>query len=300
MKLIMRRRQFIQNSAIFSCGLLAFPTIASEIQETDLVTLKGTQPTQMLEKGLEALGGLERFIQKGQKVLIKPDIGWDRSPEYGANTNPELLGRLVEMCYEVGAREVHVVDHTHDDWTKCYKNSGIERAVKNADAKIFPGNKKFLYQQIDIPEAIKLKQAWVHQEILKTDIIINVPALKADDKTTISGSIRNLMGLIWNWEDIDRLGIDQCLVDLLHFRKPVLNIIDADRVITKNGPTGNSPDDISLFKSLILSPDIVAADSAAAALLNIDPTLINHITLANKSGFGDIKVNESRIRNIQF
>ena len=296
----MRRRQFIQNSAIVSCGLFAFPTIASGIQETDLVTLKGGQPTQMLEKGLGALGGLQRFIKKGQKVLIKPDIGWDRNPEQGATTNPELLGRLVEMCYEADAREVHVVDHTHDNWTKCYKNSGIERAAKDANAKIFPGNMDFLYQQADIPKAKKLKQVWVHQEIFNTDIIINVPVLKADDKTFISGSIRNLMGLIWNWDDIDQLGMDQCLVDFLHLKKPVLNIIDAFRVITKNGPVGNSPEDVSLFKSLILSPDIVAADSAAATLLNIDPSTINHLALANKSGFGDIKINESKIKNIQF
>ncbi len=294
----MDRRQFIRNSALTAGALMSLPAFASRFPDPDLVIVKGGDPVTMLEEGLEALGGLERFIEKGQKVLIKPDIGWNRTPEQGANTNPELLGRLVEMCYQAKAREVHVVDHTHDEWTKCYKNSGIERQVKDASAKIWPANKEFLYKKTEIPEAKKLKEALLHQQLFETDILINVPVLKKDETSGISGGLQNLAGLVWDWEQLESQGRDQCLIDLLHFRKPVLNLVDAYRVITKNGPAGNSPDDVSLLRTLILSPDIVAADAAGAELLGIDPQSVTSLRLAAQAGWGTLKPNAGSVKQI--
>ncbi len=118
------------------------------------------------------------LFKKGQKVLIKPNIGWDVIPELAANTNPLLVKRIIEHCFKAGAKEVYVFDHTCDNWVNCYSNSGIEKAAKSAGAKVVPGNSESYYHEIEIPGGIKLQKAKVHQLLLETDVFINVPVLK--------------------------------------------------------------------------------------------------------------------------
>lgn len=283
----MNRRTFLLGTTLTTGSLFFKSALANFSRKYDLITVKGSDPGKMLEQGVYALGGLERFSISRKKILLKPDIGWNRAPGQGATTNPDLVNRLIRMCYQAGARSVSVVDHTHDEWTKCYKNSGIERAAKDAGAKIYPGNEKSLYLPATIPQAKKLKQVLVHRQLLESDLLMNVPVLKKDPQTNISGCIRNLTGLIWDWEKMTQLGIDHCIVDFLYFKKPVLNIVDAFRVITGN-PSGASSDDPSLLQTLILSPDIVAADTSAAILLGINPLDIKHLVLASKNGFGSM------------
>lgn len=280
----MKRRHFIKYGSTIAGGILAFPSIVSSqtlIENTVMVT--GGEPAEMLIRGITELGGLEQFIQKGQNILIKPDIGRNTTPEEGFDTNPMLIKQLVEMCYEVKARSVKIVDHTYDTWTKCYKNSGIERAAKDARAKILPGNVESFYQKVEIPEAKKLKEVFIHEAALEADIIINVPAIRKDSETTIAGCIRNLMGLTWNWDDFYELEMDQCLADLLHFKNPVLNIADGYRIADID-----NPGEIKLAKTLVLSNNIVNADVAVSRLLNISPSEVKHLVDASESGFGDI------------
>ena len=114
----------------------------------DLVAVKGGEPDVMLQKGMDALGGIRTFVKKGQKVVIKPNIGWDVGPERAGNTNPKLVAELVRQCRNAGASEIYILDHTCDNWQRCYKNSGIESAVKEAGGKVAPAHTESYYHEV--------------------------------------------------------------------------------------------------------------------------------------------------------
>ena len=135
-----------------------------------MVAVMGGEPEVMLDKALEALGGIGNFVKKGQKIVIKPNIGWDKTPELAGNTNPKLIAEIVKQCLAAGAKEVAVFDHTCDDWIKCYKNSGIEDAAKTAGAKVVPAHEESYYRDISLPHGKILKNAKVHRAILDSDV----------------------------------------------------------------------------------------------------------------------------------
>jgi len=306
----MKRRDFIRKSisaGVFAGTALSFggygKIFASTVNNTDLpydlVAVRDGEPDLMLDKALEALGGIQKFVKKGQTVVIKPNIGWDVEPEKAANTNPLLIKRLVTHCITAGAKEVYVFDNTCDNWTACYKNSGIEKAAKDAGAKVAPGHSESYYQQVSVPGGKNLKDAKVHELILSSDVFINVPVLKSHGSAKLTITMKNLMGIVWDRRFWHRNNINQCIADFATYRKPDLNIIDAYNVMTKNGPRGVSKADVVTMKYLIASTDMVAADAAATKIFGMEPSEINYIQLANELGVGQMdlsKLNISRIK----
>lgn len=257
----------------------------------DLVAIKGGEPDNMFDKAIESLGGMKKFVKKNQTVVVKPNIGWDVSPEKAANTNPKLIKRIVKSCFEAGAKEVYVFDNTCDNWTRCYSNSGIEKAVKDAGGKIVPGNSEKYYHEVSIKGGKKLLNAKVHELILESDVFINVPVLKHHSSGKITISMKNLMGIVWDRGYWHRNDLHQCIADFTLFKKPDLNIVDAYNVMMQNGPRGVSINDLVLMKSQIISTDIVAADAAAAKLFGIEPEKVNYLKYAEmlKTGTLDLK-----------
>jgi uncharacterized protein (DUF362 family) len=305
----MRRRDFLKKSAgaglaagaIFSAGAYdSFynkPTIASKY---DMVALMGGSPEAMFDLGIQEMGGMATFVGKGQKVLVKPNIGWDVPPELAANTNPLLVGRIVEHCLRAGAKEVYVFDHTCDNWVSCYKNSGIEKAAKSAGAKIVPGNSESYYQEVKIPAGIALRSAKVHELLLETDVFINVPVLKDHSSTRMTCCLKNMMGVVWDRSYWHSNNLMQCIADYALFeKKPALNVIDCYNVIVKNGPQGVSKEDVVQMKSQILTSDWVAGDAAAAKMLNISAGLIEYIPIAHNMGLGNMKLETLNIKRIK-
>ena len=172
-----------------------------------MVAVLGGKPEAMFDLGMQELGGMTSFVKKGQKVVVKPNIGWDRTPEYAANTHPMLVKRVVEHCFSAGAKEVYVFDHTCDNWVNCYKNSGIEKAAKDAGAKVVPAHNESYYQEVAIPSAKILKSAKVHELILEADVFINVPVLKNHESTMMTSAMKGMMGVVWDrgyWHRNDR------------------------------------------------------------------------------------------------
>lgn len=292
----MKRRSFILNSALATGGLFLLSGKAPKLNNYNIVTIRGGSPDGMLDLGLEALGGIEHYVRKGQKVLIKPTLRWNATPESGENTNPDLLFALVKRCYDAGSVGVYLVDQTVDKWTKCYKDSGIERKVKDAGAKILPGNEEPFYQPVEIPGAKVMKHPKIHQIVQDVDVIINVPAVRPDSKFGIFGTLSNLTGLVWDFDQYQSQS-EECMVDFLRYKKPVLNIVDACRVA---GAKSKNQDSIgpTEYKTLILSSDIVAADAFAAKRLGIDFNLAKQIELAALGGFGQINPSTDKVRSI--
>jgi len=305
----MRRREFFRKSvgagiaagAAFSLGgYNKLWASSASPAKYDMVAVMGGEPDAMFDLGIQELGGLGNFIQKGQKVLVKPNIGWDVVPDLAANTNPGLVKRIVEHCFRAGAKEVYVFDHTCDNWINTYRNSGIERAAKTAGAKVVPGNTENYYQEIEIPTAVKLKKAKVHELVLETDVFINVPVLKDHNSTRMTACLKNMMGVVWDrgyWHSND---LHQCIADYALFeKKPVLNIVDCYNVMVKHGPQGVSKEDVVQMKSQIITSDWVAGDTAAARMLNIDPQRIDYIPIAHKMGLGTMNLDSLNIRRIK-
>jgi uncharacterized protein (DUF362 family) len=305
----MKRREFLKSSVgagltagvALSIGkyerLLASPPVAAKY---DMVAVMGGNPDAMFDLGIQELGGMGTFVKKGQKVLIKPNIGWDVIPELGANTNPLLIKRIIEHCFKAGAKDVYVFDHTCDNWVNCYKNSGIEKISKSSGAKVVPANSESYYHQIEIPGGIKLKSAKVHELLLDTDVFINVPVLKDHDSTRMTCCLKNTMGIVWDRRFWHANNLNQCIADFaLYEKKPALNVIDCYNVMVKHGPQGVSKEDLVLMKSQILTTDWVAGDAAAAKMLGVATEKIEYIPIAHKMGLGNMNLESLNIRRIK-
>jgi len=304
----MKRRDFIWKSAGFgvSAAALSFgrfnKAFASEpgrIQlPYDLVAVKGGEAAAMFDKGIASIGGMRQFVKPNQTVVVKPNIGWDATPEKGANTNPALVARIVEQCKQAGAKTVYVFDNPVAEWTRSYNMSGIEDAVKRAGGVMVSGKSEGYYQQVTIPKGVKLKNAKVHELILESDVFINVPVLKNHGGSTLTISMKNMMGVVWDREYWHSNDLHQCIADFTTFRKPDLNIVDAYRVMKRNGPRGVSVADVVTMKYQLLSANIVAVDAAATKVFGMEPGQLKHIGLAEKLGSGTSNIDALRVNRI--
>jgi uncharacterized protein (DUF362 family) len=252
----------------------------------------------MYRRAMQEMGGMQRFVRRGQGVVVKPNIGWDVSPDRAANTNPDLVGAIVKDCLDAGASRVFVFDHTCDDWQRSYRNSGIEEAVRSAGGQMIPGNFERNYRDVEIPGARRLKTAKVHEAILDNDIFINVPVLKHHASTSVTIAMKNLMGIVWDRRYWHRNDLHQCIADFCLFRKPDLNIVDGYLVMTRNGPRGTSTADVTLMKSLLISPDVVAVDAASTLIFGSQPQSIGHIKIGSEMNIGQMNLERLNIKRV--
>jgi uncharacterized protein (DUF362 family) len=320
----MDRRAFLKSIAVAGAALAVKTVGASEIlterfeqgaetadgaasDETDapdLVAVMGGTPTTMFQKAIAEFGGMAAFIKKGQKVVVKPNIGWDKTPNLAGNTNPDLVGEIVKQCIDAGAKEVVVFDNTCDEWQQCYKNSGIETAVKKAGGRMMPANDESYYREIKLPHAKTMKKAKIHQAILDCDVWINVPILKNHGGAKMTMSMKNLMGIVWDRRYFHNNGLQQCIADMCTLdKKPVLNIVDAYRVMKDNGPRGKSAADVVSGKALFMSRDIVAVDTAATKFFNQIRTMpledVKHLADGQALGLGTMNIDKLNVKRIR-
>lgn len=305
----MDRREFLKRGAGATAALAVLtgnvvPLLASVFQPEgesyDLVAVRGGEPPEMFDAAIKAMGGMSQFVKPGQTVVVKPNIGWDVPPERGANTHPGLVGRIVQHCLSAGAKKVYVFDNTCDKWDLCYKNSGIEKAVRDAGGQMVPGHTENYYQPVQIPDGRSLKSSAVHEVILSSDVFINVPVLKHHGSARLTIAMKNLMGIIWDRRYWHRNNLHQCIADFgTFYRKPDLNVVDAYRVMKQNGPRGVSAKDVVMLKSLIISKDMVAADAAAALLFGTEPSEIPYLRMAAEMKVGTLDLNQLNIQRIR-
>jgi uncharacterized protein (DUF362 family) len=278
--------------------LHAAPRPFSPSDPFDLVAVKGGEAEAMFDRGIEALGGMQAFVRKGQKVVIKPNIGWDVSPERAGNTNPKLVSRIIQHCLNAGAKEVYVFDHTCDNGPRCYRTSGIENAVTAAGGTMAPGHSESYYQEVAVPGGKTLTRVKEHELILGSDVFINVPVLKSHSSTRLTIAMKNLMGNVWDrgfWHAND---LHLCIAEFASIRKPDLNIVDAYAVMKRNGPRGVSVEDVVAMKAQLLSRDIVAVDAAATKLAGLQPENVRYIQLAAERGAGRLDLDKMNIKRI--
>ncbi|MEN6435833.1 MAG: DUF362 domain-containing protein [Anaerolineaceae bacterium] len=273
------------------------PTLPTKLP--DLAVSRNGEPEIMVRQVIEALGGMNQFVPFGANVIIKPNICVAyHTYEYAATTNPWVVGALVKLCFEAGAASVKVMDNPFGGTAEeAYKISGIADMVNAAGGEmIFMVNRKFIHTSI--PNAIKLKEVSVYEDILKTDVLINVPIAKTHGLATLTLGMKNLMGTILKRESLHaQLGDN--LADLAGFLRPALTVIDGIRVLMANGPTGGSLSDVKQMNTIIASRDIVAADSyAASTLFGMDPLSLSYITSGTSAGLGSADIHQLQIEEI--
>jgi uncharacterized protein (DUF362 family) len=300
----LNRRRFIGTTAATAAAISwQNPLFAAPEAEGDgpwdMVAVRNGDPVTMFEAGIAVLGGMQAFVKKGQKVVVKPNIAWDQPPEVPANTNPDLVAAIVRHCLKAGAAKVTVFDHTCHQWERCYQTSGVAKAVEDAGGVMAPANLESHYRSVDLPKAKILKTALVHKEMLDCDVFINVPVLKHHGGTKLSLCIKNLMGVVWDRRFFHKNGLDQCIADLCFApRKPDLNVLDAYRILRKNGPQGRAQEDGEMAQYQMLGRDMVALDAAAAKLFGMNPEDLGFVRFAGEMGAGEADLTKVRIKRI--
>jgi uncharacterized protein (DUF362 family) len=258
-----------------------------------MAMVTGESPAAITKEALAALGGMKRFVAKGDKVMIKPNIGWDRTPELAATTNPEVIKTLVELSFEAGAKEVTVMDNTTNQAQRCYARSGIAEAAKAAGAKV-PFVNEYRLKKMAL-KGEWLKEWEVFTDFVETDKLINVPIAKHHSLCRLTIGMKNWLGAIGGPRNQLHQRLDEGMVDLAAFFKPQLTVLDAYRILTRNGPQGGRTSDVRLQKTVVASIDPVAADTVAAGFFEIRPEELAYLGFAQKRGLGQTNLEKLTI-----
>ena len=304
------RRQFIKGAATAMAAphLLSLHSsyrlpLAYAAGEGDLIIAKNGTPTQLLQAAMTPLGGMGRFVKKGQRVVIKANIAWARTPDQAATNNPELLFALIKMCYAAGAKKVAVWDHTCDNYQFTFSRSKLKETSQSAGADIFSGHGRNVYKAIDVPKGKKLKKVEINKDVLDTDVFINFPIPKQHFATELTLGLKNLIGIVWDMEQFHRIDLHQCIADINTVRKPDLVVMDAVRILTTNGPKG--PGKIEEPGEVITSTDVVAIDAYCASFFKnpktgkpFRPDEIRFVKNAYDLGLGEIDLSKVTVKKV--
>ncbi|NWF55591.1 MAG: DUF362 domain-containing protein [Syntrophaceae bacterium] len=305
------RRNFVKGAAaavalpkMFFLSFPSRPSVAYAAGDADLVIAQQGTPAQLLQAAMAPLGGMGRFVKQGQRVVIKANIAWARTPEQAATNNPELLYALIKMCYQAGAKRVAVWDHTCDNYQFCFSRSGLKKATQDAGGDIFSGHGRNVYQKMEIPKGKKIKEAEFIKDVLETDVYINFPLPKQHFATELTLALKNTMGIIWDMELLHKIDLHQCIADINTIRKPDLVVVDAIRILTTNGPKG--PGKTEDIGEVMACTDMVAADAHCATYFKhpktgkpFRPAEIRFIKNAYDMGLGEMNLSKVKIKKVK-
>jgi len=243
----------------------------------------GLSPEKNVRAALDAIGGMKRFVSSTDRVLIKPNIAWDKRPELGATTDPRVVAELVRACRDVGVENVRVLDCPVDDPNRTYQRTGILEAARAAGAKVLlPAESEYAYVNIagyQLPWAIRDTFLWA-------DKIINVPIAKHHGSAKVTAGMKNWIGVTDKGRSRFHASLNESIVALAELVRPTLTVIDATRILLRNGPRGGNLDDVQVTNTVVASTDPVAADAWACDLLGTARSKVPYLELAEKRGLG--------------
>lgn len=316
------RRSFLKSLAVAGVAVTC-PSLAgcSKEERTETVTRSvarqatrkdlglaiargGDDPKKLVAAAVENLGGMKQFVSTGDIVVVKPNIGWSRTPEQAANTNPQVVEALVEMCFDAGAKKVKVFDLPCNPARRTYSMSGIAEAAGQAGAEVsFVDDRKF--KDIVIPEGEAVKSWKMYTEAFDTDVLINVPILKHHSMARVTIGMKNLMGLLGGNRESIHVNFDQKLADINSVIVPHLTVIDAFRVLKAHGPNAGTPEDVELTREVIAGSDPIAVDSYGAQLFGevtgtgLSGKDVGYIRIGHEMGLGEIDLEKIPQQSIE-
>jgi uncharacterized protein (DUF362 family) len=252
-----------------------------------LVVVQGGEPRALVQRALEDLGGMSRFVSHQDVVVIKPNIAWDRTPEQAANTNPEVVAEVVRQCWQAGAKRVIVTDVSCNEPRRCFQRSGIQAAARAEGAEVILPDPE-LFREVDMGGVV-LKTWPVFTPFLEADKIINLPIAKHHGLTGATLGMKNWYGILGGQRNRLHQQIHQSLADLAAFMLPTVTLMDCYRVLLRNGPTGGNLEDVATKKTMVAGTDPVALDAyVAKAYWNLDAAHLPYLQLAAARGLGTV------------
>ena len=262
-----------------------------------MAIVENGSPAQLADAAMKELGGMQRFISRGDVVVLKPNIGWDRVPQQAANTNPDLVKRVAELCFDAGAKKVIVTDVSCNDPRRCFQRSGIAASAGATGAEvIMPEEHRFRNYRL----GGELLSVWpVLVPMIETDKIINLPIVKHHNLCRATMGLKNWYGMLGGRRNQLHQNIEIGITDLANFIRPTLTILDAYRILVSNGPQGGNLDDVRTVKMLIAGTDPVAIDSFGATLLDIEMGDLAYLNVAKSRGLGEVDFTKLNVRNIR-
>lgn len=323
----MDRRDFLKNLAIAGLGTALFAgcrsgtsgggsavaqaggkvgnnrLIPAPIGGVHIAVARNKAPAELVAAALAAFGGMKTFVKPGDRVVIKPNIAWSRTPEQAACTSPEVLAAVIKACQDAQAAEILVADHTCDTSSVTFDLSGIADVCKEADVPLLDWGNDKQYREVELARGQNLKTDRIPLDLLDCDAYINLPTLKHHAASTVTVALKNQMGCVWDRGRYHSTrgaaggnNLHRNIADLATALRPTLNILDATRALKTNGPKG--PGLVEELSTVCISPDIVAVDAYGAKLLGHDPAAIPHIKMAAADGLGDLAPETSLIKMV--
>jgi uncharacterized protein (DUF362 family) len=296
----MNRRKFLKTVAAgMVLGMTGRPTFSVAKEEYDLAVISG-EPVAATKKALEAIGGISRFVKKGQQVVLKPNMSFARTPDFSATTHPLVVATVAQACMEAGAQQVLVIDHTLHRAELCLERTGIPEACKNiSGVHVLALQDRKFYREIKIPQGKVLDRVEVIKDVLDSPVLINIPVAKSHSATGVSMGMKGLMGLIWDRESFhSQYNMNQAIADLGTVIKPQLTVLDATRALTSGGPGG--PGEVKKPNLIIAGIDPIAVDSYGVSIVpwygqNFKGRQVEHLLMAHQRGLGKIDIDQLKI-----
>jgi uncharacterized protein (DUF362 family) len=253
-------------------------------------------PEQLVRRAVDALGGMAKFVSRGDVVVIKPNIGWDRMPIHAANTNPEVVAAVIKLAHEAGAKRVVVADGSCNDPNRCFQRSGIWRASYELGADvILPQEHRFRTMRL---KGDVLDEWPIFTTLVDADKVINVPVAKHHNLAKYTAAMKNWYGVLGGRRNRLHQNIDTSIADLATFMRPTLVVVDAWRVLVRNGPQGGNIDDAKDMHTVIASVDQVAADAYGCALIGQKRENLPYLEMGEKRGLGTMRWENLRVREV--
>jgi len=260
---------------------------ADDSQFPHLTVVQGGEPRELVQRALEDLGGIRRFVSRQDVVVIKPNIAWDRTPDQAANTNPEVVAEVVRQCWQAGAKRVIVTDVSCNEPRRCFQRSGIQAAAHAEGAEVILPDPD-LFREVDLGGVV-LKSWPVFTPFLEADKIFNLPIAKHHVLTGATLGMKNWYGILGGQRNRLHQQIHQSLADLAAFMLPTVTLLDCYRILLRNGPTGGNLEDVALKKTLVAGTDPVAIDAwAAKAYWDLNPEQMPYLQIAAARGLGTV------------
>lgn len=250
----------------------------------------------LVKKAIDGLGGIGKFVKKGNSVVIKPNLAWARAPEVAANTNPKVITGLVKLCKQAGAGRITIMDHTCDNATSAFNLNGGKKAAESVGVRLVSADKQYMYQAVKIPKGKVLKSDMCIKEIIDADVFISVPIAKVHGGANITASMKNLMGTNWDRQRWHKSNLEQCIADYSTAVKADLIVLDAIRILLTRGPKG--PGETKDVGQIIAGTDPVAMDAYAATLLGKNPAQVKHIAHAAALGVGVADLKKVTVKRV--
>ena len=287
----MNRREFLTTAAIASLALASRRLLALDAASgAEVGVVRSTDVEAAVEKAVELVGGIGRFVGRGDVVVVKPNIAFNSPPEYKATTDPVVVRTMVDLCFRAGASKVYVFDRPVSNPRLSYVTSGIERAAEEAGARVLyvdEINSKF-YKKIVVKDGVYLKETLVNRYVLESDAFINLPVAKTHSTAGLTIGMKNLMGISgdnrsrWHWD------IHQAISDINMAVGSDLTVVDATAIMTRRGPTGGSLSYLEDTDTIIASAGVAQADAETCLLFGMKPDELGYLRLAEQKGLGPI------------